>query len=164
MEINEQGISDSDRILHRYRAHSWQGKNLYVLSLKDKTVQPICFDSNTTLPRNGLIVDYECNLRGGAAVFFAYRKDGRLFFGLNEKTFDASDSSISCSHKKGLFFSELTITEKNAKKISLLYITPWWRIFLDDGSFPEDRFPLQEMAVVLSDPEKRKTIFNGMAD
>jgi len=98
---------------------------------------------------SGWLVDMERVTHGEKRVIF-FRDKHRRCVALGARTFEIGPGRCTVSHKRGWLFSQLIIVDEAGYGHSVKYVTPWWRLVLDDGMFPELQFPLKEFAKQIS--------------
>ena len=139
--------------LHRYTAHLWQREKIIIFDNVTHVMTNVV--GKTKLPTNGFFIDSDRDIKTGSPiVFIVFRLENKIFFAIDGKTFDVLDSNLVLLHVKGFLLSTFSVKYNNLLVSKHTYITPWWRIFLDDGMFPENRFPLEVMGSILKDSER----------
>lgn len=90
----------------------------------------------------GWLLDGEVVIKGPREVLFVDAYRGRRIV-LGGKVFPIPESQVL--HTRGMLTSRFTVSN-GFDECSVVYLTPWWRLILDDGSHPDLQFPLEAFA------------------
>jgi hypothetical protein len=93
----------------------------------------------------GWLVDREWVVRGEKRILL-YPRAGRRFIVLGSTEFEIGEDKCNVEHYKSMLLSEFKVLSADGIFRSVKYVTPWWRLILDDGMFPELLFPLEFLA------------------
>ena len=112
---------------------------------------------------NGWLFDQETDIRTRRRIcipLFKYRN--ALYLWLGDQAVPVKDGRLSLAHRRGCLWSSLDIKLADAELARYVYLRPWWRAFLDDGMFPEDRFPLEVLSRICRGDEVHDVILERL--
>jgi hypothetical protein len=74
------------------------------------------------------------------------------------------NADIVVDHRRGLLMSRLEVRLGGSLFEDFTYLTPWWRRLLDDGMFPEDRYPLEVLTRICRDAPTYQMILDRLRE
>lgn len=138
-------------LVRRYATSDLMKQPVFAFQPQTGRLEEVAADG---LQVRGFLVDNENVVAGPSRVIF-YRSEGRSFIVVGDRPIEVGPGAGSTSHRRGALLSTLRVVSRHGAEIVVRYLTPWWRLLLDDARHPELCFPLQEFAQQLSDPPAR---------
>jgi hypothetical protein len=131
----------------RYAIHRSQSlQPCYTYSLRSGLSKPFPFVGYNRI--DGWLIDCE-KIVSGPREIIVVKRDSRCFYVIDDVLFDTLSPKVEIRHTKGSVISELTVVDKTRDtNKKMRYLTPWWRLALGDGMFPDMMFPLEYFADV----------------